>query len=127
MLRWRNGWRAALLCGVLALLGAPAALAQSAGNQQYVDPLGSTTPTAPATAPAPSSSAQPAPSAAAPSQSSPAASSTVTDTSTTSAAPAASSSRTLPFTGLDLWPAIAVGLGLIVSGLTIRRALRPGR
>ncbi len=39
MLSWRHVWSAALLCAVLALLAAPAALAQSAGNQQYVDPL----------------------------------------------------------------------------------------
>jgi hypothetical protein len=30
----------------------------------------------------------------------------------------------LPFTGLDLWPTVAVGFGLIGSGLAIRRVVR---
>jgi hypothetical protein len=43
---------------------------------------------------------------------------------TTASTSAPSSGATLPFTGLDLWPAVAVGVGLIGSGAAIRRVAR---
>ena len=124
-------WGALALCAALMLLLTPAALAQSAGNQQYVDPLASTTPTAPASTgspPPPSSSAPPASSSAPatssapPTSSAPATSAPATGAS--SDAPAHAAGATLPFTGLDLWPAVAVGFGLIGSGLVLRRLAR---
>jgi hypothetical protein len=128
MLSWRDAWSAALLCAVLALFAAPAALGQSAGNQQYVDPLASSTPSsssasgsAPAAASSPSSTPSPSATASASSSSN---SSSQARSTPASGASAASSSRTLPFTGLDLWPAVAIGFGLIGSGLAIRRVAR---
>jgi hypothetical protein len=120
-------WRHVLVClGLLALLAGPTvALAQgggSAGDQQYTDPFGSTThsstthtqtqpqqtTTAPVTTP-PATSTTPA---------------TVTssaDAGSTPVATAASSNgKTLPYTGLDLWTVVGVGLTLMASGLLIR-------
>lgn len=122
----------ALLIGSVAVAAvtgfAPAlALAQggtgtSAGDQQYVDPLTSTTP-APSTAasspstPSASSSASPSTSGSSPSASTGSASSPPA-----SASP--SSSATLPYTGLNLWPLVLVGIALIAGGALIRLALR---
>jgi cytoskeletal protein RodZ len=135
-----NSWQRLLfaltvLCAV-ALLGPVAALANgpSAGDQQYIDPLsgthhhsksnsssssstsssstptstGSTQPTAPAT-PTTTTTA-PAPAA--------------TSASSTPAAPSRShdpSGKTLPFTGFDVWLAAGLGLGLLASGVYLRR------
>lgn len=123
MVSWRNARGVALLCAVLALSAAPA-LGQSAGNQQYVDPLASTTPTAPASTSSPPATAQNTSPAATSSSSGSAASPTATTASSSSGAPARSASGTLPFTGLDLWPAVGVGFGLIASGIAIRRVTR---
>ena len=130
MMSWRNAWGVALLCAVIALCAAPAALGQSAGNQQYVDPLANTTPTAPAATgspPPPAPNSSPVPSAPAAGSSSSASGSgdaaTVT-TSASSGATAHSASGTLPFTGLDLWPAVAIGVGLVGMGIVIRRVAR---
>jgi uncharacterized surface anchored protein len=116
-----------LAVGVLALSAPGIALAQggtttSAGDQQYVDPLATTTtsattpthPTSTTTATAPSAS------------SSPTATPTTTTASpalTTSSTPAASA-NTLPFTGLNLGVLVAVGLGLIGGGALLLRFAR---
>jgi hypothetical protein len=109
--------RTAALVAALALAFPAAALADSAGDNQYQDPLANspskpqkkktttTTPSAPATAPATTS---PAPSSS--------------SSSSSSASSAASqSSGTLPRTGLPLAPLAAGGLALIGAGLLIRR------
>lgn len=87
----------------------------SAGDQQYLDPLASsapsaTTPSGPA-ATAPSSSAARAPS----------------PPSTTAGAHAGRhdpAGRTLPYTGFNLWILVWVGLGLVILGLVLRRLTR---
>jgi hypothetical protein len=110
MLRTR---RAAALLTSAALLFPAAAFADSAGDQQYQDPLGNTpakpkTPKTTTTTPAPAPASTPAPAA------SPAPS------SATSAA-SAQSSGTLPRTGLPVVSLIALGAALIGAGLLIRR------
>jgi hypothetical protein len=96
---------------------APAAPAQatgtttSAGDQQYIDPLA---PTTTGSAPPPSpAQGPPAPSAA------PA--STPAVPATGSARP---SSRTLPYTGFNLWLVVGAGAGLIILGLALRGLAR---
>jgi hypothetical protein len=105
--------RAAAVATICLALALPAStLADSAGDNQYQDPLGNspsqpkqqpkqtTTPAAPTQTPAPTSTA---------------ATSTVPNTTTTP------SSGTLPRTGLPVAPLVALGLALIVGGLLIRR------
>jgi LPXTG-motif cell wall-anchored protein len=103
----------ALLCGLL--LAPAAAVAQSAGDDQYADPFGdeeqqqaqstpapaAPAPAAPATTPAPSGGAAQAPTAAAP-----------------GAAP------TLPRTGHGALVAALAGVALIASGLALRAHAR---
>ena len=106
----------ALLCGLL--LAPAAAVAQSAGDDQYADPFGDeeqqaaqSTPTpapaapapapaAPATTPAPSAGAAQAPAAAAP------------------------GAPTLPRTGRDALAAALAGIALIATGLALRAHAR---
>jgi hypothetical protein len=119
----------------LAVLAPVTALADSAGDQQYVDPLGgSTTPSThksshPST-PAPSRSLQSSsvPTSPATSLASTPTATTVAASSSTTAAssdpPGQSSTATLPFTGLDLWPSVAIGIGLLGSGVALRLVLR---
>lgn len=123
-MRWRH---VLVSLGLLALLAGPTvALAQgggSAGDQQYTDPFGSTThasttqtqtqtTSAPVTTPA-ATSTTPA--------TAPATATAGSDTTSTPVATAASSSgKTLPYTGLDLWTVVGVGLTLMASGLLIR-------
>ncbi len=121
---------ACLLVGAVSLLGAGPALAQggtttSAGDQQYIDPLANTNPAPSPSAPAPASTsttssapASPTP-AAAPAQ--PAVPAATPATTTTSADPGG----TLPYTGLNLGLILAVGVGLLVAGLVLRRVARP--
>lgn len=119
----------------LVLLAPAVALADSAGDQQYIDPLaGNPTPTAShaaPTTPAPVASA-PASSAPAPSSSAAPAASAPAQPATDSAAPssaatattAAASQPTLPFTGLNVWMCAAVGAGMLGLGLGLRRLAR---
>lgn len=129
------------------LLAAPAAaLAQSAGNQQYVDPLaGNSTPSTGSSHSTPSqgtsspSSSGPASSGATQTSSGSAPASTSQGTATTasaasgtgssasqsSASQSSSSSATLPRTGLDLGPALAVAGVLLAAGLALRLVTRP--
>ena len=112
-----------VLTGALALLGAGASLAASspgcsgsAGDQQYVDPLGCPTtstssappPTTPTTTPA-----QQTPT--------PATVASATTTTPTSADPKSSSGK-LPYTGLELWPSVALGVALFGAGVALRRS-----
>jgi hypothetical protein len=109
--RMQRRHRAAVAATCLALLFPAAALAGSAGDNQYQDPLGNTpsqpkSTTQQATTPAP----PPAPTPSATSQP------TATTAQTTTR-----SSGQLPRTGLPLGPLVALGAGLIAAGLLIRR------
>jgi hypothetical protein len=105
--------RAAIAATCLALLFPAAALAGSAGDNQYQDPLGNTpsqpksttqqaTTPPPAPAPTPSATSQPA----------------ATTAQTTTTTP---SSGTLPRTGLPLFPLAGLGIAFIVGGVLVRR------
>lgn len=113
-----------VLTGALALLGAGASLAASspgcsgsAGDQQYVDPLGCPTTST-------SSAPQPTTPTATPAQQTPTPSATVASATTTtpSAADPKSSSGKLPHTGLEVWPAVALGVALFGAGVALRRS-----
>ncbi len=129
--------RHVLVClGLLTLLAAacPAvALADgggSAGDQQYTDPLGSTKTssqtetqsqaTAPATTPATTS----APTGTAAATSSSPSATTPGATPTATAATGTASGKTLPFTGINVWTLVGLGLTLTASGLLIRLRAR---
>ncbi|HYM57179.1 MAG TPA: hypothetical protein VES79_04385 [Solirubrobacteraceae bacterium] len=108
------GWRrpAAVAAVMLALLPA-AAVAQSAGDEQYEDPFAGEQP-APTSTPAPapslgSGTAQPAPPTAAP------------------APAAAPTSARLPRTGADPPLAVVAGVFLLASGAGLRRLQVHGR
>src|SRR5947209_4301904 len=118
-----------LALGSLALAtstGALAGTSTSAGDQQYVDPLTTkTSTTAPAPAPAPTTTGSSTISQSPPSSiSGTASSSTGTSTtgSTTSNSPAASAAApALPYTGLNVGACLALGAGLLGTGLWLRR------
>jgi hypothetical protein len=111
-------------------MAAPAAaLASSAGDQQYIDPLvGTTTGASPshtqqpsrpaATPPAPAMASTP-PAASSSSSSSSSRSSTSPDPS-----PPVTGRATLPFTGFPGWLAALVGAALLCGGGVLRRAVR---
>jgi hypothetical protein len=121
-------WRHVLVClGLLALLAGPTvALAQgggSAGDQQYTDPFGSTTHASTThTQTQPQQTTTSAPVTTPPAASTtPATVTSSADAGSTPVATAASSNgKTLPYTGLDLWTVVGVGLTLMASGLLIR-------
>jgi hypothetical protein len=125
-----------VLTGAPALLGAGASLAASspgcsgsAGDQQYVDPLGCPTtstssappPTTPTTTPAQQTPTTPT---TTPAQQTPTPSATVASATTTTptAADPKSSSGKLPYTGLEVWPAVALGVALFGAGVALRRS-----
>lgn len=131
---------AAALCGAGGALGAVAladGTTTSAGDQQYVDPLTtstsahrtkttpatvSTTTTASSTTPAPTStspSLSQTPPGGVPSNSS------SSSTTATAASSSSASSHRLPYTGLNVGACLALGLALMGGGLGLRRlALR---
>jgi pyruvate dehydrogenase E2 component (dihydrolipoyllysine-residue acetyltransferase) len=106
--------RPALLATVLMLLllAAPAAWAQSAGDEQYDDPFagqedqGSSAQPAPTATPAPAPAAAPAAQQAAPAQ----------------AAPTASAAQ-LPRTGAETLLTALAGVGLVMAGVGLRLRL----
>jgi hypothetical protein len=107
----------AVACSVFALAMPAAALADSAGDNQYQDPFSNVpsqpkkqstnTTTTPTPAPTPTPSAAPT--------------ATPTPTATTATPSGTSSTRELPRTGFPLWPAAAVGAALVAAGLGLRR------
>jgi LPXTG-motif cell wall-anchored protein len=118
-----------LAATVLGPAAALAASGPSAGDNQYTDPLKSTTTTAskpaksastttPAATPPPSTSSgtiNTAPPVATATTTAP------TATIATTASSATSTSATLPRTGYDSWLAAALGAGLVAAGLSVRR------
>lgn len=120
-----------LACVGVVCVSAPAgALASSgcngsAGDNQYVDPLANCNPPASSGGGGSgggTSSQAGSSTATTPSQTATiASSSTTTTTHSASSSKDPSSSKTLPFTGLDLVPALIVAVALLGSGLALRR------
>ncbi len=127
-----------VLCGALAALVPASAVASgcgSAGDQQYVDPLqncngnggggggsgggghsGAGTTTTP-----PSTSTSPPTTTVSPTATTAATSSTTTSSTSSSSA---KDPKTLPYTGLDLAPAVLIALAMVGGGIVLRRAVR---
>jgi hypothetical protein len=98
----------------LALVAFPAAaLAQSAGDDQYSDPL------APSEQPADQGQSAPAPQATAPAQGAPATSTEPATSAPTDAAAAAAAGR-LPRTGLSMTLLLGTAMALLAGGLGLR-------
>jgi hypothetical protein len=129
----------ALLVLVALALAVPAATLAagggSAGDQQYTDPFAATsTPTSTHTAtptttpPAPATTAPPPTVATSTQPLAPAATATPAATTPAPATPepTATTARptTLPFTGYDSWLAGALGMAMVVGGITLRRRAR---
>jgi hypothetical protein len=122
-----------VILGLLALTGG-VALAQgggnSAGNSQYVDPLSgnghhkssshSSSSQGTSTSSSSSSTTTTSTTAGSSTLSSSAPSSVAGNTTSSSTK---DSSKALPFTGLNLWACVALGVGLLGAGLALRRAL----
>jgi cytoskeletal protein RodZ len=147
MLVWRKLALALSILGAVAMLAAPVALASgpSAGDQQYVDPLGGshsssgsshhtsssshTTSTPAATTPVATTPVATTPTATTPATVTPTTTTTSPTATTASSGTTAASSgsdpaKTLPFTGFNAWLAVAVGVGLLGLGATLRRVSR---
>jgi hypothetical protein len=110
----------------LMLVGAGAALAGSgngcggsAGDSQYVDPLGcpTTSTTSTSTTPPPTTTTGTATTPPA---------TVASATTTTSSAATGHDPKSLPRTGLDVWAAVALGAGLLGAGIVIRRSAHGG-
>jgi hypothetical protein len=98
----------------------------SAGDSQYVDPLANCNPPPSGTSHTSTSgqtgtSTPTAPTATTPTASTPIASTAAT---TTTSAKDPKTGKSLPFTGLDLLPALAVALALLGGGVALRRVAR---
>ena len=105
---------------VAALLVLPAAaLAQSAGDEQYVDPFqgGEQQPAQPPRE-APAAPAEPAPA-----EPVPAAPATPSSEGEVTAAPAQTAAPTLPRTGLPVVLILSAGYALMLAGVALRRTL----
>jgi hypothetical protein len=115
--------------GTGSLLAATSVLASgtntSAGDQQYVDPLTSTTSTShPSGSSTPSSSSSGSSSSGSGSSLSQAPSTLATGSSSSgTTSSTAAHSGTLPFTGMNVWACIAIGVGLLGTGLVLRRSV----
>jgi len=117
-------------CLAIAGYATGSALAQggtstSAGDQQYIDPLTSTTSKSSASSTTSSSQSQQSPSASG-STSTGSSSSGLAATTAASSSPdtAHSSAANLPFTGLNVEALIGVGLALLGGGVLLRLFLR---
>ncbi len=123
------------LCLVLsvAALGPAVALASgpSAGDQQYVDPLGGSTGSSSngsgsssgnssASGSGTAAASSPTATASAGSTTTPTSTSSTGATSTTTGTTTASS-RTLPFTGFNVWEGAVIGVVMLGAGLLLRR------
>jgi hypothetical protein len=122
----------AIFLGGAAAVLASGGTSTSAGDQQYVDPLTGTNGSShPSTSSSSSSSGSGSSSSG---TSSPTSNSSLAPSSTSSSSdPGGSSgsgstasahSGTLPFTGMNVWAAVAIGLGLFGTGLVLRRSVR---
>ncbi|HEY6396253.1 MAG TPA: hypothetical protein VIX82_02245 [Solirubrobacteraceae bacterium] len=110
-----------LLGGGMALAASSTGCPGSAGDSQYVDPLGcKKTHTTPASPPPTNQTPPPA------TTTTPQATIASATTTTTTAAHDPSSKGSLPRTGLDVWAAIALGLGLFAAGIAVRRSVPSG-
>jgi LPXTG-motif cell wall-anchored protein len=121
--------RIGALIATLVLFAAPAAVAQNgggggAGDSQYQDPFGSTTPSKPK---APARRQQPAQQQPSPQptpdHTAPAPSATAPAAEAQAQAPSSPTrpAQTLPRTGFDVLPVAAAGLLLVLGGLALRR------
>ena len=114
--------------------GAAAVLASgtstSAGDQQYVDPLTSTSnsshPSTSSSSSGSSSSSSGSSSSTSNSSLSQSSSSSSSGSSGTSGSGSSASAHggTLPFTGMNVWACAAIGVGLFGTGLVLRRSVR---
>jgi biopolymer transport protein ExbB len=110
----------AALLAVAALLALPAAaMAQSAGDEQYVDPFqgGEQQPAQPP------QEAPAAPTEPAPAEPAPAAPSTSSAESQETVAPAQSEAPSLPRTGFPVVLVLSAGYALMLAGVAMRRKL----
>lgn len=123
-----------LVCGLVVLgllLSGGTALAGggggSAGNSQYVDPLSAQPHSGhhktKASGTSASTTTSTTPSSSTLSQSAPSSVGSSTTSSTTPSQSSAGSGKTLPFTGLNLWACIGLGLGMVGAGLVLRQIL----
>jgi LPXTG-motif cell wall-anchored protein len=115
--------RIGALIAILALLVPSAALAQSdggggAGDSQYQDPFGSSTPSKPAKPAQQQQPAQQRQTQTSPAPAAPAAQSTAPQSQAQQTQPSA---QTLPRTGFDVLPVALAGLVLLLGGLALRR------
>jgi hypothetical protein len=126
----------AALVTAAALLAVPAAaLAQSAGDEQYVDPFQGgeeqpsqqpqePPPASPEPAPSEPAPAEPAPAEPVPAEPAPAAPAAPSEQGgEVTAAPAQTDAPTLPRTGLPAVLLLSVGYALLLAGVALRRIL----
>lgn len=119
-MRFRRTLLLALVAAVIAGPAAAIAVAgngPSAGDNQYTDPLSTSTSTSHASAPPPATTPAPVASAPTPAATGP----TATIASATTSASSASSSKTLPMTGYDELAGMLLGAGLLGAGFAVRR------
>jgi LPXTG-motif cell wall-anchored protein len=118
-----------LLALVAAVIAGPAAAiavagnGPSAGDNQYTDPLSTSTTTH--STPPPAASTTPAAPPAHATATAPTTAPTATLASSTTSAASGSSSKTLPMTGYDGLAGALLGAGLLGAGLAVRRRVRP--
>ena len=121
-----------VIAALAAFIFPSAALAQSAGDNQYVDPLAGQHPQPTHHAAQPQQGSSPsqssAPSAPAPATAAPATSSAAPTTSSgSSAAAPQSTSVPLAHTGFDAWIPAVAGIALIGAAAMLRRSARQRR
>ena len=127
----------ALALAAVVSVGVPAgALAAgcggSAGDSQYVDPLANCNPPSSGQSggtshTSTSGTATSPPTTSTPTVTTPSATAAGTTATTTTSAKDPKTGKSLPRTGLDMLPAVAVALALLGGGLTLRRVTRDAR